>query len=38
MDFWAFATFCTFVGWLIGGGLGAVCGFTLAYFIAVANE
>ncbi len=33
MDFWAFATFCTFVGWIIGGGAGAAIGGVLAFII-----
>ena len=33
MDFWGFATFCTFAGWLAGDGVGAGMGFAIALFL-----
>jgi hypothetical protein len=38
MDFWAFATFCTFIGWLAGGSAGAAIGCVLAFVIGFIGE
>lgn len=38
MDFWGFATFCTFIGWLAGGSTGAAIGCVIAFFLGAMSE
>jgi len=38
MDSWGFLTFCTLVGWIIGGGMGAGIGVFIAFLLAAICE